>query len=381
MGGHLVLVGGGHAHLTCLKRLRDFVERGHRVTLISLSPYQYYSGMGPGLLSRIYRPQEVRFHVRKMAEDRGGRFVEGRVVRVDADERRLMLESGAEVAYDVASFNTGSEVEAGKAGAEGAPDVHTVKPIANLLAAQESILRKVEGGGPVAVVAVGGGAAAVEMAANAERLVLDAGAEAAVTLIGAGRLLERFPDRMRELALRSFRERDVRVLEGRRVEDLGNGRARTAAGETVEYDTAIVATGVRPSSLYADSGLPTGERGGLLVDEHLRCVEYPEIFGGGDCISLQGHDLERVGVYAVRQNPILYHNLIAALERGELRRFEPGGDYLIALNMGDGTGVAAKWGLAFDGRTAFWLKDYIDRRFMRRFQVSGERDEPPQGDR
>ncbi len=29
----------------------------------------------------------------------------------------------------------------------------------------------------------------------------------------------------------------------------------------------------------------------------------------------------------------------------------------------------------WNGRPAFWLKDYIDRSFMKKFQVSGEADE------
>lgn len=64
MPKHLVFVGGGHAHLTALMSLRDTVRAGHRVTLIGPSPYHYYSGMGPGLLSGIYRPAEARFHVK-----------------------------------------------------------------------------------------------------------------------------------------------------------------------------------------------------------------------------------------------------------------------------------------------------------------------------
>jgi NADH dehydrogenase FAD-containing subunit len=56
MGNHLVLVGGGHAHLTVLLHLSDYVQGGHRVTLVGPSPYHYYSGMGPGMLSGIYPP-------------------------------------------------------------------------------------------------------------------------------------------------------------------------------------------------------------------------------------------------------------------------------------------------------------------------------------
>jgi len=34
MGKHLVLVVGGHAHMTTMLNLRDYTERGHQVTLI-----------------------------------------------------------------------------------------------------------------------------------------------------------------------------------------------------------------------------------------------------------------------------------------------------------------------------------------------------------
>src|SRR5512139_1734520 len=106
MGKHLVLVGGGHAHLTVLLNLATYIERGHKVTLIGPSPYHYYSGMGPGLLSGIYRPQEVRFHVKKMAEERGASFLQDKVIKIDAGKRVLHLQSGSQVSYAIVSFNT-----------------------------------------------------------------------------------------------------------------------------------------------------------------------------------------------------------------------------------------------------------------------------------
>ena len=98
MAKHLVLVGGGHAHLTVLLNLAKYIERGHRVTLIGPSPYHYYSGMGPGLLSGIYRPQDVRFHVKKMAEDRGATFLQDKVIKIDPGQRILNLQSGEQAA-------------------------------------------------------------------------------------------------------------------------------------------------------------------------------------------------------------------------------------------------------------------------------------------
>lgn len=157
MGKHLVFVGGGHAHLTALLNLADYIQRGHRVTVISSFSYHYYSGMGPGMLSGIYRPQEVRFHIKKLAEDRGGVFIEDRVVRIDPENRLLFLESNQEVPYDVVSFNTGSEVPMEGLISTLGENIFPVKPITNLLLARRFILKSlknqslnfiVAGGGP-----------------------------------------------------------------------------------------------------------------------------------------------------------------------------------------------------------------------------------------
>ena len=110
MGKDLVFVGGGHAHLTAMVKLKDYLDRGHRVTLISPIVRHYYSGMGPGMLSGIYAPHEIRFNVKKLVEDRGARFVLGKVIRVDPERRILTLEDKSEVSYHVVSFNTGSFV-------------------------------------------------------------------------------------------------------------------------------------------------------------------------------------------------------------------------------------------------------------------------------
>ena len=66
---------------------------------------------------------------------------------------------------------------------------------------------------------------------------------------------------------------------------------------------------------------------------------------------------------------MLFHNLMAALEGRDLMPFDPGPDYLLIFNLGDGQGVLKKKWLEFGGRAAFIIKDFIDRRFMRKFQA------------
>lgn len=370
MPKHLVFVGGGHAHLTAMMGLRDTVRAGHRVTLIGPFRYHYYSGMGPGLLSGIYRPAEARFHVKKMAEDRGATFIEERVVLVDPVRRILVLGSGAEVRYDAVSFNTGSEVPLDLLHPSG-ENVYPVKPIENLLAARRKILGA-DLGKRLCIVVVGGGTAAVEIAANLGHLARETGRIGGITLVSRSNVLGDFPGKARARARGALARWGVESIEGVAAESIADGVVRLGNGADLEGDMVFVATGIRPSPLFRDSGLPTGEDGGLLVNDYLQCVDHPELFGGGDCISLAGSPLARVGVYAVRQNRPLHRNLLAFLEGRPLQKFDPGGDYLLILNLGDRNGLFRRKEIVWSGRLAFRLKDYLDRRFMRKFQVSGE---------
>jgi NADH dehydrogenase FAD-containing subunit len=136
-----------------------------------------------------------------------------------------------------------------------------------------------------------------------------------------------------------------------------------------------MALGVQPSRIFRDSGIPTGPDRGLLVNSFLQSVAHPEMFGGGDCVSFAERPLAKVGVYAVRQNPILLQNLLAALEGRPMKPFMPQKDYMLIFNMGNGRGILWKKNFIWQGRLAFLLKDHIDRKFMRKFQVAGEADE------
>jgi NADH dehydrogenase FAD-containing subunit len=356
--------------MTVMSRLDHYIKRGHHVTLISPYPYHYYSGMGPGLLSGIYKPEEARFHVQKMVEDQGGRFVQDTVVRVEPKQRALLLNSGKQLHYDLASFNVGSHVPVRSAPVTD-PNVYTAKPVQNLSEARQAILASGKGE-KLKLVVVGGGPSALEITGNLWKLVHDHNIGAEISLLAGREFLSRFPAKLRRLAMDSFEERGIAVTEGVRVGRIDSECAQLEDGRAYPFDFLFLAWGIRASALFEESGLPIGEDGGLLVNNCLQSVASPEIFGGGDCISLQGQRLDKVGVYAVRQNPILYHNLLAALEGGVMKPFETSQVYLLLFNLGNGKAIFLRKGWIWCSRFNFLLKDYIDRRFMRKFQVSGE---------
>jgi NADH dehydrogenase FAD-containing subunit len=176
------------------------------------------------------------------------------------------------------------------------------------------------------------------------------------------------PEGVRRLAVKSLQKRGIRLIENTRIKAIQTGIIKDTSGNDHAFDIIFVAIGVRPTPVFAESGIDCGSDGGMLVNRYLQSLSHPNIFGGGDCISFQEQALDKVGVYAVRQNPVLVHNLLAYLNGQPLQRFDPGGSYLLIFNLGDGTGILYKWSILFGGRLAFKIKDYIDRKFMRTFQ-------------
>ena len=366
--GKLILAGGGHAHMTILAHVRDLIRDGHEVTVIQPSDFHYYSGMGPGMLGQTYTPSDIRFATRFVVERQGGAFVRDKVVGIDAQNRSVTLSSGRTMEYDVLSCNAGSYIPFENIHGDTS-NIFTVKPIERLQEAQRAVIAlcATRTRGHIAV--VGGGPAAIEIAGNVRKLANMRGRHAPkITLFAGRQLLSRLPEKLRAMVRDSFARQDITIKEDGYVEEIRNGVIAQGGGSH-HPDLIFVATGVRPSRLFADSGLTTGPTGGLLVNERLQSVDHPEIFGGGDCIDFAPRPLDKVGVYAVRENPVLLRNVRASLNSTRLQSFDPGGSYLLLFNLGDGSAIFSKGPFMFRSSLAFALKDYIDQRFMRHFQA------------
>ncbi len=367
-GPTLLLAGGGHAHLYSLLNTRFFAGCGVNVVLVNPSRFLYYSGMATGVISGDYPPVANRIDVRRLVERGGGSFVQGRVTGLRLRERAVTLEGGGAIRYDLASFCLGSEVPA-VSGSGGF--VIPVKPVENTVEVRNRILGH-RAGSALRVLVVGGGAAGCEVAANAASLMARENVRGRVTLAEAGPiLLESAPEKARRIIRRHLENRGVAVCLGTPIRSYGRGVVHTGDGRALEADLVVRAVGVVPRSVFRGLSPPvaTGEDGGLWTNHFLQSISDPRVFGGGDSVSFRGEALPRLGVFGVRQGPVLFHNLLAALRGEPLREFKPQGRYLYVLNLGDGTGLAVYGPLAWRGRSAMKLKHAIDRRFVRRYGV------------
>ena len=133
--------------------------------------------------------------------------------------------------------------------------------------------------------------------------------------------------------------------------------------EELPANFVLGAAGARPYGWVEKTKLPTTD-GFIDVDETLRSPAYPSVFAVGDCAHYAPDPLQKAGVYAVRQAPVLHSN-IAALAAGQpLKKFSPQADYLKLISLGSKRAAADKWGICLRSKPLWHLKNRIDTSFM-----------------
>jgi pyridine nucleotide-disulfide oxidoreductase family protein len=370
----IVLLGVGHTHAQIVKRWGHRPLDGARLLCVSNQRYATYSGMLPGVLAGQYQPDQMAIDLPRLCQRAG---VELRVVEVsDIDVRRgkLLVDNQPPIDFDVLSIGIGSQPNfAGVKVAEQAGLV-PIKPMQSFLQRlnqqlQESRQRVVAR--PLETVIVGGGAGGLEIACCLPRLFERSGlhGNSRCTLVDSGsRLLPAFPDRAVRIVERRLRELSITCLPQRRVVRVSQDAIELSDGEIRTADAVVWATGAQGPPLLRRLDLPCDERGFLWTRPTLQVLADVPIFAVGDSGTVQAAPSPKAGVYAVRQGPLMWNNLGRLLAGRPLQPFHPQPDFLKLLNTGDGKALLVYHGWTLYARGCWWLKDAIDRRFMRMIQ-------------
>lgn len=371
----LVLVGGGHSHVVALRMLGMQPEPGLRITLICTDVDTPYSGMLPGYISGHYSFDEVHIDLGRLAAYAGARFIHGEVTGIDRANQRVQLKGRPSIPYDLLSINTGSTPNVRRV--DGA-QAHTVpvKPIAHFNQRWLALLERVRGlRDRFAVAVVGGGAGGVELVLSMQyrlrRELLALGKSPDLlhfVLLTAGEtLLPTHNPGVRARFARVLKERRVAVHTRAEVSQVSPGCLTTQDGRTFDADETMWVTQAGGPAWLQGTGLALDEHGFVRVNKHLQTPDDPKIFAAGDVASFLPRPLEKAGVFAVRMGPALARNLRSALRGQPLEPYRPQKHWLALISTGDRHAVASRGPVGFAGNWVWRWKDWIDRRFMRKF--------------
>ena len=369
----LVLIGGGHSHVIVLRRLGMRPIPGVRITLLARELDVPYSGMLPGLVAGHYSFDDVHIDLGPLCRFAGAQLFYTEAIGLDPDRQVVLCHNRPPVPYDVLSIDIGIAPALGVA---GAPEhAVPVKPIGGLVARWEALKRRVrESQCQLRIAVVGAGAAGVELTLAIQH-ALTAGAPDAASFEapefhlfdGASTVLPSHNRGTQARFGRVLAERGVYVHLGRLVSQVDTGRIELEDGETFDVDEVVWATEAAPQQWPATSGLAIDERGFIAVSPTLESTSHPGVFAAGDIASVLQHPREKAGVFAVRQGPPLEANLRRALRGEPLKTFSPQRRYLSLVSTGDRYAVASRGRMSLEGAWVWRWKDWIDRRFMRRF--------------
>jgi pyridine nucleotide-disulfide oxidoreductase family protein len=345
--------------------------KGLETWLITKDPFTAYSGMIPGWIAGHYDAGANLIDLRSLAGRAGAKLVIDTLEGLDADRNSVILSNGMTISFDRLSLATGGEVDTSLLAALG-ERLLPVRPVNEFVSRWPRIVEQAARGRGFHLVVVGGGAAGVEIALAAQHAFDAVSPTARVSIVTAENTL--LSGHSPAVVARVESELAVKGIDVRFASAVGADAGLILSDGTVmEADCVIATTGSKAPRWLKSSGLALDEQGFVRIGADLRSISHGTIFAAGDIVTRVDRNVARSGVHAVRAGPVLAANLRASVIGSNLSTYVPKRRTLYLLATGDKRAILS-WGrFAASGKLIWRLKDWIDRRFVKRYVDLGRR--------
>lgn len=361
----ILLLGGGHAHLSVLASQAERLERSYEVIMITPNQHQTYSGMLPGWMAGHYGKEQVQIDLMPLLQASNVKLIKATIIGIDAKNRQVILSNSKQLDYDLLSVDVGSEINSEWLELAG-DKLLPVKPLDHFFEAWPKVIEAASRQTHYTLVVVGGGAAGIELALSAQHALSHVSSKAKIHLIASNAgLLNAHSIGVQKRVDQILRKSGV-IVHSQRAVGMERG-VMLVDGTTISADCVLAATGARAPVWLKTSGLTLDIEGYILVDHFHRSVSHPEVFAAGDICARQDVSMARSGVHAVHAGPVIAKNLDATVNGTPLETYKPRSKSLYLLACGKRYAIAS-WGqFSAEGKWVWYWKDGIDRRFIKKF--------------
>jgi selenide,water dikinase len=342
---------------------------GVRVTLVSRGSRTPYSGMLPGLIAGHYEEPDVYIDLVALCQAAGVRLIRDEARGLDPNARTLNFMARPPLSYDIVSLDIGSTPSLRGLEHTGG-ELICVKPIDGFLERwRELEARIIARRDATRLAIVGGGAGGVELALAAQFHLRQLGASVRARIVTADSeiLMGHSPGVRRRFA-RVLRERGIDVSANSRIVRRTATALVAEGGDEIDVEEVLWVTQAAPAAWLGESGIALDAGGFVSVDERLRSTSHADVFAAGDIASMARAPRPKAGVFAVRQGPVLARNLRRAVLEHKLATYAPQRRFLSLISTGDRYAVASYGPWSAEGAWIWRWKNWIDRRFMRKYQ-------------
>ncbi|MFV9616244.1 MAG: FAD-dependent oxidoreductase, partial [Gammaproteobacteria bacterium] len=371
----LVLIGGGHSHLSVLKYFAMNPVPGLRLTLISRDLHTPYSGMLPGYIAGHYQYDEAHIDLRPLAQLAQARIYHAEVNDLDFDNNIIICAGRPPIHFDFISINIGSKP--GTLHIPGAENfAMPVKPIDRFLTQWDQLTDKIiESNSDFHLAVVGGGAGGVEMALATQyrlfQLLKQKNRSNDFLSIDlycdSDHILPTHNKQVQKRFSRILQQRNIKTHTNHHIKEVQQSFLINNNGEQHPADAVLWVTNASAPTWLANTGLDVDTEGFITVNDYLQSTSHENVFAAGDIAAAVNHPRPKSGVFAVRQGPPLARNLAHSVQNEQLKPFIPQKNFLGLISTGDKYAIASRSNWSLEGAWLWKIKDWIDRRFMDNF--------------
>jgi NADH dehydrogenase len=379
---HVVIIGGGFGGLDAARALADAPVR---VTLVDRHNYHVFQPLLYQVATAALSPGDIASPIRWiLRHQQNATVLLANVQSIDVAGKRVMLDGGAQIAYDFLIVATGAAHSYFGHGewAERAPGLKTLDDALEIrrrvLLAFEAAEREsdpavqqrlltfvIVGGGPTGVELAGALAEIARQSLRQDFRNIRPESARILLLEGGPHLLGAFPESLRVAARASLERLGVEVRTDSVVTDVTDDGVTFRAGgveERLAARTILWAAGVAASPVARGLGVPLDRAGRVPAEPTLAVPGHPEIFVAGDICALNqdGVPLPGVAQVAKQQGAHAARNIIRAIKGQPLRPFRYR-NYGNMATIGRGSAVADIVGVRASGFIAWliWLFIHI----------------------
>ena len=301
---HIVILGGGFGGWYAAKALSPRLAKA-RITIVDRVDHLLYTPMLTEVAGGNLKPGDIAVPIASLPKRVN--VVEGEVTGIDLATKRVTLGNGAVLDATQLVIALGSTTS--YHGIPGAQE-HSLpmKTLADAKSVVAQIGRMVTGAKAcnesarrrdmLRLVVAGGGYTGVETIAavaellkrQAELAGIDSNDVEAVLIEPGGRLMMETPESLAEYSRVFLQKTGVRVMLKVGVKEVQGSRIVLTEGEAIEAGMLIWDTGIEPSPLLKETGLPLGKHHGIVTDNCFRVQGWDGIWAIGDCAEIPKPD-------------------------------------------------------------------------------------------
>ena len=352
----IILAGGGHGHINVLKNLIKNPIKDHEIILITDSSRQYYSGMLAGFIEGIYTEEEISFDVPKLCRLAGVSYVEEKIVSLDKKNQSVVTENNS-YSYDYLSVNLGSLSKVNFP--TDFKNVTLVKPILNVVRAKDEISKLCKNKKNPKIAFIGAGASGIELSLSFKAAfpMLE------ISIITAHDILSNYNSKTKKRFEKLLASKDIKVIKNEPVNEIKDNKVYSNMS-VYDFDHAFITSGFCGPNVDFD-GYLTMDKNYLSASDSLFIDK--NALAMGDVASIDIYpDMPKAGVYAIRESPIIYENLLKLIAgESNFKSYKPQDKYLQIINCGNKKALSNYGNFTNYGRLSFIIKDKIDRAYMK----------------